>query len=276
MPRKRLTQIFPFLLPLRKWQRKKLFYMKMNLDGNHYARSRADEPLPVKVFEASSLLINQNSGFDIKYQYNKVHNLKLAANTINGVTIKPGETFSFWKLTRRADSYVKYKDGLSVVDGEIRGSYGGGLCQLSSLLYWMFLHTPLTVTERWGHDELHFPTTTGDLPWGTDATVSEGWIDLKVRNDTDNVFRIGVSFDKDYMYGNITAMKPVNVEYEIYNSDVCYRRDGRKVFQNAAVYRRERDKNTGLCNERELYVNRCEIAYESGPDVIICEGDEEK
>ena len=148
MPRKRLTQIFPFLLPLRKWQRKKLFYMKMNLDGNRYAHSRSDELLPVRAFEASSLLINQNSGFDIKYQFNKVHNLKLAANTINGVMIMPGETFSFWKLARKADSYVKYKDGLSVVDGEIRGSYGGGLCQLSSLLYWMFLHTPLTVTER--------------------------------------------------------------------------------------------------------------------------------
>lgn len=275
MPRKRLTQIFPFLLPLRKWQRKKFFYAKMNTDGNRYARGRAGEPLPIKVFEASSLLINQNTGFDLKYQFNKVHNLKLAARTIDGVPIKPGETFSFWKLAGRADSYVKYKEGLSVADGEIRGAYGGGLCQLSGLLYWMFLHTPLTVTERRGHDELHFPAADGKLPCGVDATVSEGWIDLKAENHTDNVFRIGISFDRDYMYGDITAAEPVNVEYEIYNPEVCYRREGGKVFQTAAVCRRESDKNTGFRKERELYVNRCEIAYEPGPDVIVREGDGE-
>lgn len=34
MPRKRITEVFPFLLPLRKWQRKKLFYLKMQMDGS--------------------------------------------------------------------------------------------------------------------------------------------------------------------------------------------------------------------------------------------------
>lgn len=37
MKRKRLTQVFPFLLPIRKWQRKKLFYLEMLIDGNKYA-----------------------------------------------------------------------------------------------------------------------------------------------------------------------------------------------------------------------------------------------
>ncbi|MDE7017151.1 MAG: glycopeptide resistance accessory protein VanW, partial [Lachnospiraceae bacterium] len=38
MARKRLTQVFPFLLPPRKWQRKKLFYYKMRKDGCRYAK----------------------------------------------------------------------------------------------------------------------------------------------------------------------------------------------------------------------------------------------
>lgn len=37
MKRKRLTQVFLFLLPIRKWQRKKLFYLEMLIDGNKYA-----------------------------------------------------------------------------------------------------------------------------------------------------------------------------------------------------------------------------------------------
>ena len=38
MKRKRLTQVFPFLLPIRKWQREKLFYLEMLIDGNKYAK----------------------------------------------------------------------------------------------------------------------------------------------------------------------------------------------------------------------------------------------
>lgn len=138
MKRKRLTQVFPFLLPIRKWQRKKLFYLEMLIDGNKYAKNKSEALLPNTVFETSSLMMNENSGFDMKYQINKVHNLKLAARTINKVIIEPNETFSFWQLVRWADHHEKYKDGLNLVDGKIVGSYGGGLCQLSNMLFWLF------------------------------------------------------------------------------------------------------------------------------------------
>ena len=36
--KEKMTQVFPFLLPLRKWQRKKYFYFKMKFDGNRYAK----------------------------------------------------------------------------------------------------------------------------------------------------------------------------------------------------------------------------------------------
>lgn len=85
MKRKRLTQVFPFLLPIRKWQRKKLFYLEMLIDGNKYAKNKSEALLPNTIFETSSLMLNENSGFDMKYQINKVHNLKLAARTINKV-----------------------------------------------------------------------------------------------------------------------------------------------------------------------------------------------
>ena len=55
MKRKRLTQVFPFLLPIRKWQRKKLFYLEMLIDGNKYAKNKSEALLPNTVFETSSL-----------------------------------------------------------------------------------------------------------------------------------------------------------------------------------------------------------------------------
>lgn len=262
MRRKRLTQIFPFLLPLRKWQRKKLFYLKMQSDGCRYAKRISEKLLPNLIFEASIPMLNENSGFDIKYQLNKVYNLKLAARTIDKVVIEPKETFSFWQLVRWADRREKYKDGLNLVDGKIVGSYGGGLCMLSDMLFWMFLHTPLTIVERHGHAALLFPSTTEDFPCGTDATVSEGWLDLKVRNDTGNAFQIAVSFDDTHMHGCILSRSPTNMEYSVFNPSVSYTKRNKKTYQTAPVCRMETDLITGVQTEKELYINQCEIAYD--------------
>ena len=260
MPRKRLTQIFPFLIPFRKWQRKKLFYLKMQLDGCRYAKRTSEKLLPNLVFETAIPMLNEYSGFDMKYQFNKVHNLKLAAKTIDRIVIEPKETFSFWRLARWADRNEKYKDGLNLVDGKIVTSYGGGLCMLSDMLFWMFLHTLLTVMERHGHAALSFPSTTEDFPSGTDAAVSEGWLDLKVCNETDNTFQIEISFDDNYMHGRILSKNSINTKYSIYNSSVTYKKQDKEIYQVASVCCNETDKNT--CRKRELYVNQCRIAYQ--------------
>lgn len=272
MSRKRLTQVFPFLLPLRRWQRKKLFYYRMQKDGRRYAKKIADGLLPCVVFETSIPMLNENSGFDMQYQINKVHNLKLAARTIDRVLIEPGETFSFWQLVRWADREEKYKNGLNLVDGKIVPSYGGGLCMLSDTLFWMFLHTPLTIVERHGHAVKSFPGASEDLPCGTDATVGEGWLDLKVRNDTDNTFQVVIHFDDTHMHGRILSQNPVDAEYSVFNSSVSYQRKGERVYQTASVCRAERNRNTGRKEEKELYVNRCEIAYRLPDGVKIEEG----
>ena len=272
MSRKRLTQIFPFLLPLRKWQRKKFFYLKMRLDGYRYAQRKSEKILPNLVFETSIPMLNENSGFDMKYQFNKVYNLKLAAKTIDKIIIEPEETFSFWQLVRRADRYQKYKDGLNVINGKTVASYGGGLCMLSDMLFWMFLHTPLTVIERHGHAALSFPSTTEDFPKGTDATVNEGWLDLKVCNKTENTFQIEVDFVDNTMFGRILAKNVVYIEYSVFNSSVTYRKLGEKIYQIASVCSIETDRDSGRKTERKLYVNRCQIGYRLPDNIKIEEG----
>ena len=270
MARKRLTEMFPFLLPLRRWQKKQCCYLKMKFDKNVYADKISESLFPTVVFETSALMVNENSGFDIQFQYNKVHNLQLAAKTMDKLVIAPNETFSFFWLTRHADRYTRYKDGLNLVNGKIVGSYGGGLCQLSNMLFWLFLHTPMTIVERHGHAAESFPSTTEDLPCGTDATVSEGWLDLKVRNDTDNTFQIAIHFDDNYMYGEILSQRPVNTEYTVFNSSVSYIKRNEKIYQVSVVCREETDQETGEHTQRELYTNQCEIAY-SLPDNIEVE-----
>lgn len=269
MARKRLTELCPALLPLRQWQRKRLFYLKMRLDGRRYAVDVLEAPLPQEVFAASSRLLNEHSGFDMRYQYNKVHNLKLAAKSLHHRLIRPGETFSFWQCARNADRQEPYKDGLVLVNGEIVGAYGGGLCQISNLLFWLFLHTPLTMVERHGHRVEDFPGTTVDQPAGTDATIHEGWLDLKVKNDTPCTFQLDIRFDDQFLHGRILSDQELPVTYEVFNDEVTYYREGNKVFRSVSVDRRQIDRKTGGVQTLHLYDTVCEIGYALPADTLI-------
>jgi len=234
----------------------------MHFDGNNYAKQRNKECLPYLCYETKSILINENTGFDRVYQENKVFNLKLVAKTMDKLVIKPGETFSFWKLARYAEKNEKYKDGLCSVDGDIVARPGGGLCQMSNLLFWMFLHTPLSIVERHSHAVREFPYQDEEIPEGTDATVSEGWLDLKVRNDTMRQYQIAFDFDEENLYLRIYCDEPVGHHYDIYAKDISYFQQNKKVYQEATICR----KKINLAREKEepeqkLYVNRTQISY---------------
>ncbi|MCI8653576.1 MAG: VanW family protein [Angelakisella sp.] len=260
MTRKRLTERFPALLPLRQAQRKACFYLGMRLDGRRYAGTLS-RPLPLVIFGETVPLYNRETGFPMLYQENKVFNLQLAAQKLNGLLIRPGETFSFFQAVREADREIPYRDGLIVVNGQLTTAPGGGLCQLSNLLFWLFLHSPLTIVERSGHREKDFPDL-GDQPAGVDATVAEGWLDLKVRNDTGETYQLGLSFGPETMTGLLRADRETGVEYQVENRGLRYHRRGGEVIEEVDVLRRELSRATGeLLRECFLYHNRCRIGY---------------
>ena len=106
MKRKRLTQIFPFLLPIRVWQRKLFYNIGMKFDKNTYSNKFGDL-LKYEICNTKTSMININSGQDIIYQKNKVDNLKIASKTMNHILIYPGETFSFCYLIKNAKKEAK-------------------------------------------------------------------------------------------------------------------------------------------------------------------------
>lgn len=261
MKRKRLTEVFPWLLPLRKKQRKFCFYLKMRLDGQHYARTLSPAPLPFLLFETSCPMINRKTGFDLKYQENKVHNLKLAAKSLDGLLIRPGETFSFWQAARHADRDIPYREGLAEINGRLVPEYGGGLCMLSNLLFWALLHSPLTIAERHGHREKDFLEPPSDAPLGVDAAVAEGWLDLKMRNDTPVCYQLRLGFSEGRIRCRILAGREPGERFRVFNGAVEYRRERGAVFEYVPV-RRERLALSGrILEEDMLYVNRCRIGY---------------
>ncbi len=243
MARKRLTQLFPFLLPLRVWQRNLFYIIGMKFDGNKYSKTFGDE-LPYEVCRAKTLMINENSGYDIIFQKNKVENLKIASKTMNHILIYPQETFSFCYLLKNSKKYGKYKEGLTLVDDKIVAQKGGGLCHLSNLLHYIFLMSPLTVIERHPHKVKSFKDSDESSIQGIDATISSGWLDLKVKNETNNIYQIDISFDDEYMYGKILSDKELGVYYEIVNEKLKYIKQNGKIYECVSVIRKEIDKDT--------------------------------
>ena len=270
MKRRRLTELFPWLTPLRVWQRKLFFYLGMRLDHNHYTAHISEELLPTEVFSSSCPMYNKNTGFDMIYQENKVHNLRLAAATIDHMLIRPGETFSFCLSTRHADRITPYREGLTVIGGELTTAPGGGMCQLSNLLFWVFLHSPLTLVERHGHGSKDFPEPPSDAPMGVDATLAEGWKDLKVRNDTDYTFQIHISFDRENISAVLRADRQPSLVYSVSNGPVVYYRRQGAVWEEVDVIQTLTDHESGQHqNTRTLYRNVCRIGYTLPEDTAI-------
>lgn len=274
MKKKRVTQIFPFLIPIRKLQRKIFFYIGMKLDSNRYSKRISNDTFEYKIFFTKSKMINPKSGFDIKYQINKVDNLKLVANTINKIVIEPGETFSFWILARKAEKYGNYKDGLAVQNDKVVNVKGGGLCQISNLLFWVFLHTPLTIVERHPHSAETLPSPGGDIPEGVDATIAEGWKDLKVKNDTDDRFQILIEFDEEYIYGSILSDTRQDIYYRVKSENLKYTKENGKIYRYNEVYKLWYNSSDNLLRKELILKNKYEIQYDIESELgIIIGGD---
>ena len=254
--RKYLTEIFPFLIPLRQKQRKLFWFAGMRMDGNRYAQHQSSARLPYEKFRYTCTMINRQAAGDLQYQYNKAHNLKVACRKIDGLIIKPGETFSLCLSIRDADRYEPYKEALIVINDELKTSRGGGLCQLSNMLFWVFLNSGLTVTERHPHRIMDFPDPTMKIR-GTDATIAGGWLDLKVKNTTDFTYQLAAEFDGDDMTVILLSEDPAEHTYIFRNDNTVYTREDGHIFEDTDVLRLD----TGTYAEERLYRNHTEIGY---------------
>lgn len=117
-----------------------------------------------------------------QYSENKKHNLNLAIQRIEDVAINPGKVFSFWHLVGKPDRTKGYREGRSLVGNQLKAEYGGGLCQLSGLLYFLTLKAGFPTLERYAHSHDIYTEVTRFSPLGSDATVVYGYKDFRFRN----------------------------------------------------------------------------------------------
>lgn len=115
-------------------------------------------------------------------------NLSLACKAINGMILYPGEVFSYNDALGERTTEKGYKAGASYSGNETVYTVGGGICQVSSTVYYCALNADLQIVERYCHS-----FATGYMPLGMDATVNWGTLDFKFRNNTAYPIRIEAS-----------------------------------------------------------------------------------
>ncbi len=108
----------------------------------------------------------------------RANNIKLAAAAINGTVVKPGEVFSFNGVVGQRTTAKGYGEAPAYISGEIVDTVGGGICQVSSTLYWCTLKAELEVVMRYNH---RWAVTY--IENGFDATVSWPNLDYQFRNN---------------------------------------------------------------------------------------------
>lgn len=141
---------------------------------------------------------------------NKIENLKLAGSKINEVVIAPGEIFSFWKVIGDPSEKNGYKKGRNIVLGVMSEEYGGGLCQLSGILYHLSLMTGLEVVERYNHSVDFYTDENRYTPIGCDATVVYGYKDLRIRNNLDLPIRFVIETATDTLIAKLYSPSQVS------------------------------------------------------------------
>jgi vancomycin resistance protein VanW len=245
MGRKLFCEInsFTYYISVKKERLKR--HIKNFLSNNKFVKTKGNE-LPILVYKHNSLIRRQLGNVDMHLQENKAVNLSLSAPKISGITIKPGETFSFWTLVGNCTKAKGYKTGLTISLGNPSSAIGGGMCQLTNLIHWMVLHSPLDIIEHHHHDNIDiFPDFGRKVPFGCGTSILYNYFDYQFKNNTDTVFQLIVYTTDTHLCGELRASKVLNYSYHIIEVDAYFVMIENCFYRRNKIYRSIVDKHTG-------------------------------
>ena len=127
----------------------------------------------------------------------RIFNVRKAAGNISGSVVNSGENFSYNNAVGPTTKEAGFKIGTAYVGGKAVPSYGGGVCQVSSTLYYSALLANLKIVSRACHMYAQ-----DYVPSGCDATVFWPYLDFVLQNNTDYPIKIVT-----YWYNNNVTVK---------------------------------------------------------------------
>ena len=218
-------------------------------------------------------------------------NLRLACKAIDGYTLNPGEAFSYNNVLGERTAARGYKPGPSYVGGKDELTIGGGICQVSTTLYYCTIVADLNIVERESHGYLPAYANPGE-----DAMVSWGSYDFRFTNSTKYPIKIVATANAGSVTVSILGtigdsdLKDhiIRIERKTISEDPCvttyeappagnpdgYKNGDYMVTPHKGyeveTYRRVYDKNGALISEKKI-----NDSFYKRRDGVICEIPEE-
>jgi vancomycin resistance protein YoaR len=141
---------------------------------------------------------------------NRIHNVQLMADYIDGTIVRPGESFSFNESVGPRTPERGFREGQMIIGSLLLPAIGGGVCQTATTLFNNAFELGLPILERHNHSFY-----ISHYPMGRDATVSWGGPDFAFKND----LKTGILIKTTYTSSTLT--------FSFYGSD-----PGRKVVSS--------------------------------------------
>lgn len=191
------------------------------------------------------ILSNEQPIFYNPLAANKVHNIELAITEIQKVIIEPNQVFSFWHILGEPTAAKGYKTGRNIIGDRLTEDIGGGLCQVSGMIYHLALMGGMEILERFNHTLDLYEEDKRYTPLGADATVVFGYKDLRFRNKSGTRIQLKFTVSQTSFIGSIyasTALPHYEIRFEreefnTYRTIKTYRtRHNEEEFINLSRY----------------------------------------
>lgn len=195
----------------------------------------------------------------------KINNIKIAIKSLDGIVIPPGKVFSFWKHVGRSSSKRGFKNGLVLSNGHLKEDIGGGLCQLSNLIAYMFACSECFFLERRHHSKDVFPDNNRSVPFASGATVFFNLIDLKIKNTYSFPLKLNLRTTDTQLRGSLDVPISLNyfVKLEEKKSFFVKSTKTKKIYRCNKLNRVFYKKNTkNKIKEEDLWINVAEVMYD--------------
>lgn len=150
----------------------------------------------------------------------KVENIRLAGQAISAIYIKPNQVLSFWRAVGNPIAGRGYFKSRNLVGGILKEDYGGGVCQVSGILYWVALSIGLDVIEMHNHSVDIYTESERFTPLGLDATVVYGYKDFRLFNNLNTLLYFKIFIENQQLVCELHSKHPLSImELDVQRTD---------------------------------------------------------
>ncbi|MEW5743500.1 MAG: VanW family protein [Myxococcota bacterium] len=231
------------------------------------ALERTAKPLPHLACERQTPLRRAAIPYDERLQRAKERNVSRAAELLDGLSLPPGALFSWHRQLGPPLTLRGFAPGPELHEDTLEAGTGGGLCQVSNLLFWLALHAGFTIVERHRHALDLFPDDSRTTPFGCGATVFFPKKDLRFVNSTGVEARLTLGVRAGFLLGQLHTRAPLPFRCELVESSHRFTRRAGVVWRENSVARRWHFPD-GSTRDEWIAEHAAEVRYNVDPTLI--------